>query len=342
MDIKLLSSKMEKRWDDYVSRHNQGTPFHLIAWRNAISQNYPYKANYLFAYENDRICGVFPLFGVEIFGFKKTLLSLPFAVYGGPLTDSSEVLYCFRNYLLDLGITGKYKYIEIRNFSQEQYFGFMRGSDYVTFRINDLQKERDVLSQLPQKTRNLIRKSERSNFQYRICNSITEDFLDLMTLTFKRHGTPYFPNSHFIAIKKEFDNKIDIREIIYKNKVIAASLNIFFNDQMHCYYAGSDPHFWSYAPNVYMYYQHICWAKDNGFKVFEFGRSKRNTGAYNFKKKWGAEIYTLPYEIYSPQNGNLVDYWKRGSNLELAMTIWRRLPLLLTKKLGPKVVVFFP
>ncbi len=35
---------------------------------------------------------------------------------------------------------------------------------------------------------------------------------------------------------------------------------------------------------------------NRGYKIFDFGRSKQNTGSFDFKKNWGFEPQPLYYE----------------------------------------------
>ncbi len=45
-----------------------------------------------------------------------------------------------------------------------------------------------------------------------------------------------------------------------------------------------------------MYWELMCHAARAGFRIFDFGRSREGTGAYNFKRHWGFEPVPLPYQ----------------------------------------------
>ena len=76
-------------------------------------------------------------------------------------------------------------------------------------------------------------------------------------------------------------------------------------------------------------------ACERGLKVFDFGRSKRGTGSFDFKKNWGFEPTPLHYEyrLYSrdsvPQNN------PSNPKYKAAIDIWRRLPRGVVNAIGP-------
>jgi len=95
-------------------------------------------------------------------------------------------------------------------------------------------------------------------------------------------------------------------------------------------------------------------AAQSGMNTFDFGRSKKGTGAYAFKKKWNPKITDLDYQVFlvmrkTAPNFSLLVKRKTAPNFspanpkfEVATKAWSRLPLWLTKKLGPRVVRWIP
>ena len=161
-------------------------------------------------------------------------------------------------------------------------------------------------------------------------------------MNMRRLGTPSFPRRHFENLCSEFGDDIDIREFILDGRVVAASLNLFFRDTMHTYYAASDPAFNQVAPSTYMYFDHLRWAGANGYKVFDFGRCKRDTGVFEFKSHWGSEMRELPYEIVLVERKSVPNFSPANDKFRAAIKIWQRLPLPVTRTLGPQVVKLFP
>jgi lipid II:glycine glycyltransferase (peptidoglycan interpeptide bridge formation enzyme) len=158
----------------------------------------------------------------------------------------------------------------------------------------------------------------------------------------RRLGTPSFPKRHFTAIMKHFNGMVDVREVLLHDNVVAASLNFHFRHSMHIYYAATDGRFNALAPNTFMYFDHLQWAIANGRSEFEFGRSKRNTGPFDFKTHWGTEMRPLPYNIILVRKKTVPNYTPTNDKLALAAKLWSRLPLPLTRAIGPRLIRMFP
>jgi hypothetical protein len=87
-----------------------------------------------------------------------------------------------------------------------------------------------------------------------------------------------------------------------------------------------------------MYWEVMRRAVDQGCTVFDFGRSKVDTGAYAFKKHWGFEPTPLHYEYQLFGTDAVPDVNPLNPKYRLFIAAWKRLPLPLTKFLGPFVV----
>jgi len=70
-------------WDAFVRTCEDGSPFHLTAWKRAVESAYGLRSHYLLARNGDALVGVLPLFEVRGLLGGRGLVSVPFAVYGG-------------------------------------------------------------------------------------------------------------------------------------------------------------------------------------------------------------------------------------------------------------------
>ncbi len=73
-------------------------------------------------------------------------------------------------------------------------------------------------------------------------------------------------------------------------------------------------------------------------RVFDYGRSKRGTGSFDFKKNWGFEPQPLNYEYVLlkrdaiPQNNPL------NPKYRAMIALWRKLPRPVVDVVGPMLV----
>ena len=79
-------------------------------------------------------------------------------------------------------------------------------------------------------------------------------------------------------------------------------------------------------------------AAQRGYRCFDFGRSKANTGAFAFKKNWGFEPNWLEYEYWTRDGGTIPEKNPFNPKYALFIEAWKRLPLPLANLLGPLLI----
>ncbi len=338
--VRLYEDNDASAWDNFVAQHPDGTPFHLLAWKRTIEQSFGFHATYLVASEGERLTGILPLFLVQnILG--KLLLSSPFAVYGGILAHGDLVRRSLHARAIDLGTELGVDRIELRNSVPRQCVTAPNVYRYVAFTQYLTSDEAALLESLPKKTRNVVRKSLKQGFETRYHAGLP-DFEDLYAKNMRRLGTPCFPSAYFANIVRNFGEKVDVREVWRDGKLMAASLNFLFRDDMHIYYAASDTKYNALGPNTFMYFDHLCWAGRNGFTSFDFGRCKRGTGVFDFKSHWKTVMRELPYEVIPIRCKEIPNLSPTNPKFGLVIRMWRKIPLWLTRLIGPRVIRLFP
>ena len=340
-DVQILSDSAFADWDAYVRNHALGTPFHLAAWREAIEESFGYEPRYLIAADHGHTVGVLPLFLVKSIFTKSALISTPFAVYGGILADTPEVARALYDSANALGEQLGVQYIEYRNAYTEQCVGPPNVERYVTFRQTIGKTDEEILQNIPRKTRYMVRKAAKQPFTVQTTKA-TSRFYDLYTANLGRLGTPAFPRRYFESLIRHFGADVDIREYELDGKLASAVLTFYFRDQILPYYGATEPAFNAHAPTNFMYYDQMCWGAHNGFRTFDFGRSRKGSGSYDFKAHWGMEERPLPYEVVLIRQRQLPNFSPANPRFRLAIDIWKRLPLWLTRFIGPRLIRLVP
>lgn len=337
-----LEASQHAAWDRFVLQHPYGSPFHLIAWKKSIEQTFGYRPLYLVASAGDCIRGVLPLFLVKNLLMGKVLISSPFAVYGGILADSDETRDALLEQVKELGESLGVQHIELRNAHEGQCCGLPRLNRYVTFTQEIGPDEEVILEAIPRKTRYMVRKSLKGSLVSRRQTREFGAFEDLYTRSLRRLGTPAFPRRHFAALLEHFAGMIDVREVLLDGAVVAAVMSFYFRDQILPYYGASDPAYNTAAPNNYMYFDLMRWGGQNGYRSFDFGRSKRIRGSYDFKSHWGMVERELPYEMLLVRRKELPNYSPTNPVFKLPMKCWQQLPLAVTRIAGPVFLRMVP
>lgn len=340
--VRPLADADVREWDEFVTAHPQGSPFHLIAWKKTIEESYSYKPLYLLAKDSRGVRGVLPLFLVRNPVVGKALISSPFAVYGGILADTDPARKTLYRHVKELGEELGVDHIELRNSFPEQCVGPANVFRYVTFTARPEPNEDLLLDALPKKTRNLVRKALKTAFSIRYGIRDAAPLDKLHSQNMRRLGTPCFPRRYFERLLANFGEMADIREVWLQDKLAAVSLNFFFQGVMHTYHAAADTRLNALAPNTFMYFDHLRWAGQNGYALFDFGRTKKGTGVFDFKRHWNTEMRELPYEIVLIKRRQLPDFSPLNPRFELAIRCWKKVPLPITRMLGPRLIELFP
>src|SRR3984957_7147690 len=104
VSIRSLDDTGAAAWDAFVLAHPAGTFFHRAAWAKVIQNSFGHRTHYAYAERDGAITGVLPLAQVKTLLFGNSLISVPFCVYGGPLTvdqESNDALSAHAGLLLE-------------------------------------------------------------------------------------------------------------------------------------------------------------------------------------------------------------------------------------------------
>jgi FemAB-related protein (PEP-CTERM system-associated) len=163
------------------------------------------------------------------------------------------------------------------------------------------------------------------------------EFFDVFSQSVHQLGTPVFPKRLFANGLKHFGSDCKIFSVHWKGKLVAAVWTLFYAGEVIPYFGGSLKDYNRLAVNNFMYWMLIRYGCENGYRIFDFGRSKKGTGSFDFKKRWGMTMTELPYQYLLVRQQSMPDYSPLNPNFSAATRIWRRLPLPLTQWIGPMV-----
>lgn len=329
-----------EQWDELVYRAPGGTFFHLWGWKEVIERTFGFRSIYLAAWRNGDLTGVLPLFEVASGLFGRSLLSLPFAVEGGVCALDAEARSALEGEAVRLCGRSGARSLELRDGLEGAPFGIREGT-YFRFRRPLRPTEAEDLAAIPRKQRRMVRVGQRSGLLSRVDPGDLGVFYDLYARSVRQLGTPVFPSRYFRAFLETFPDQCMLLTVRYGRTPVAAVMSFFFKDTVLPYYAGSRHEFFRYAINDFMYWELIRHARARGARVFDFGRSKKGTGSFEFKRHWGFEPEPLRYRVYVPGGGRPPDRTASDQGIQLLRRAWQRVPLPLTKLLGPFLIKRF-
>lgn len=327
-------------WDDFVQSHPEGTIFHTRSWQDAVGSTFGHKEQSLVAVDSgsgqEKLTGILPLFRIKSLLFGKFLVSVPFAELGGPLAGheqcSLDLITRAERIVREHGLD----YLELRNRrplpdlpGKDLYFGFER---------EILPELEDNLLAIPRKSRRMVRQGIKNNLQMETGDHLLPRFYSILARNFHGLGTPVFSYSWFASLLKAFEDQALVLLVRQENgEYIAGVLSFFFRDRVLPYYAGSLIQYRGLAPNDFMYWKLLEYSLERGYKVFDFGRSKKDTGSFSFKTHWGFEPKPLSYQYILHGIKELPDISPSNPRYQARIKMWRKMPLGLTRVIGPMV-----
>ena len=340
MEVRPLSTETVD-WDAFVRSTPGGSPFHLIPWRKAVESTFGHRPHYLMALRGGGLEGVLPLFEVRGLVGGRGLVSVPYGVYGGICAASPAARLALVDAARELATRAGADYVELRHRAgQEADLPTKRL--YVTFARPLGRTDEENLNAIPRKQRRMTRQGTRHGLRAEVGGNHLEAFWGVYAHSVHSLGSPVFPRRLFRAIAQEFGKKCELLTVWKDRELVAGVLSLFYEDQVFPYYGGALQDSLQYAVNDFMYWELMCHATRAGSRVFDFGRSREGTGAYHFKRHWGFEPIPLPYQYILRDGRRMPDMSPSNPRMRLAVKTWKRLPLSLTRVLGPRLTKYLP
>jgi FemAB-related protein (PEP-CTERM system-associated) len=342
LQVKPFESGTESPWDRFVLQHPRASFFHLSGWKRVIEKTFGHKARYFYSERDGKITGIAPIFECSNWLIGRCFISIPLAAYGGIVADDPESEQALLDHSKRLAQSASAEYLDLRHRERELLEGFHANQLYVTFHSPLFPDAAANLKRLPKDTRYMIRKAEKAGLRVQRGMEQMGAFYNLFAESMHRLGTPVFPSALFRNIVAEFPDHTQLMLVYDGTRAVTGVLSFFFRDTILPYYAGATPDATRLAANNFMYWELIKWAGEQGFQTFDFGRSKKGTGAFAFKSQWNMNAEPLAYQVFLVKRKTVPNFSPVNPKFEMAIRIWQKLPLSVTKWLGPSAVRLFP
>jgi FemAB-related protein (PEP-CTERM system-associated) len=335
--VHLLQPQHGKRWDEFViSACPEATFFHRAGWQTVIERAMGHKTWFLYAESEGVIQGVLPLAEISSVLFGHSLSSLPFCVYGGIAAISESAREVLDRAAQALASRLKVDYLEYRNL--KTFHSQWPVKDlYVTFRKEMAPDAEENMQAIPRKQRAMVRKGIKAGLDSILDDDI-ERFFSAYSGSVHRLGTPVFSKKYFQLLKQTFGQDCELMIITKDGRTICGVMSFYFRDEVLPYYGGGTAEAREVAGNDFMYWELMRRTCERGYKTFDFGRSKRNTGSFDFKRNWGFEPQPLHYEYQLHRASAVPDHNPLNPKYRMFINAWQKLPLPVANLIGPHIV----
>jgi serine/alanine adding enzyme len=339
--IVQLTTHKQPQWINYVKHHANATIYHSLAIKEVIEQTFNHKTLYLMAVDKtDEVRGVLPLTQLKSRLFGDLYCAVPFFNYGGVLADNDSIEMQLINHAWSMANEHGSHHIEYR---QTHKIANLPCRDDKVSMILKLPKDKESLWQnLGSKLRAQINKAATNPHQIKIeKHELVDDFYQVFAHRMRDLGTPVYSKQLFINMLKQ-NASARIVVVYVENQPVSVGFILGWRNTLEIPWASSIKDT-NYQDNNMLLYWHILqFAIKEKYECFDFGRSSKDASTYKFKKQWGAKEHPLYWHYSLNERDEIPSITTHNPKYQLAITIWRLLPIWLTKIIGPHIVKYIP
>ncbi|MGD9950718.1 MAG: FemAB family XrtA/PEP-CTERM system-associated protein [Desulfobulbus sp.] len=346
--IQLATKADALDWDHYILKHEEASPYHLYAWKEAVERAYAFKPYSLMALDQGKIIGVLPLIFMTYPLGGGTLVALPYCDVGGPLADNAPTAQSLLEHAINLGAHLQAKSLDIRGFSLQ---ADQQASDYY---IEKKQEKVRMLFHLPDtveelwqgfrsKLRSQINKARKNGLTFCFSENLAE-FYSIFASNMHDLGSPVHSYNWFQAIFAHYGKRARLGLVFKGDRAVGGGIVLNTDRVISIPWASTLRVYNHLSPNMLLYWSLLEDAVNRGFSTFDFGRSTSGEGTYRFKSQWGAQPVELNWYVVNFSKGQSDKVMsQRPSNIAnrgitkrmVAAKLWRLLPAWFVNRTGP-------
>jgi len=329
-------------WNAFVDNEPSGSFYMQYGWRNINERILGHRAHYLAAYRDNVICGVLPLVAVNSALFGKILCSMPFVNQGGPCAADMPSALALCAAAQRKADQLQVDYLELRS-PRQLDTQLSAATHKVNMPVTLHADPESLFNGFAKSHRRNLRRAMKEGVELRSGGiELFPDFKIVIENLWRSLGTPMYTPDFFASVLRTFPNRSRIFAVYKDNQVVAAMLVGYGNGTAESMWGGSHPDFRHLDANYVLYWEMIRDACLQGLKRFNLGRSTNDSGGTQFKSKWNAVTEQQYWYFYRPDGGPMPQLNVGNPKFRLAIETWKRLPLTLTRLIGPPVARLIP
>jgi FemAB-related protein (PEP-CTERM system-associated) len=329
--------------DEYVIKHDAGSLWHTTGCLEFIADTYGHPASYLCAVDqHGSLVGVLPLIQLKSRLFGNILVSSPYFNYGGVLAQHRSVAEAL------IGKANEWRKvlgagsIELRH-CKDSGLGQPQRDDKLTFWL-PLPDESTILwDSFQPKVRAQVRRAERENPEVQFGRKeLLDEFYQVFARNMRDLGTPVYGKSFFYNLLETLGDSAQLVVARIRGRAVGCAFITGFRNRMEIPWASTLREYNYTCVNMLMYWRILECAVTDGYRLFDFGRCSKEAGTLRFKQQWGANPVQLNWDYVLDDGAPLPGLNPNNPKFRLLIAIWKRLPVWLSRLLGPSIVKFLP
>jgi serine/alanine adding enzyme len=334
--VRVVEAADPGDWNGYLARREHGCLYHRLEWDRVFAV-YRLPTIRLTALRGERVVGILPLVWQQSRLFGNRLVSLPWFDSAGVLADDGPAREALVSAAAGVAHRCGRAKLVLRQREPVESWSSVR-TDKVLMRLTLEADPAALWKRLSAKVRNQVRKAQKAALRVETGGAETvADFCRVYSANMRDLGSPSHSQRFFQAVMESFGDEAQIHLVKLGRQVIGGGLTLRNGQAMEIPWASSLRGYNAYCVNHLLYWHLLDQACQGGFRWFHFGRSTKDSGTFHFKKQWGAEPVQL-YWYCLTEGGGPRETSPPEDSFGLAIRVWQRLPLWLTRIAGPRIV----
>jgi FemAB-related protein (PEP-CTERM system-associated) len=314
-------------------------------WLAAVAAGLKHKRYLIVAEAGDRVVGALPLVLVNTRLFGRFLVSLPFVNSAGVVARDEAARRLLVDRAVALADEHDVRYLELRHevttVVEHPALAATRTSK-MHMRLSLPASADELWASFKPKVRNQVRKGAAADL-HAVWGGVEllGDFYDVFSRNMRDLGTPVFGRGLFREILSRFAGDAELCVVRVGKRPVAAALLVHGERYTEVPSASSLRAYNGLNVNMWMYWELLQRAIARGAKAFDFGRSTVDGNTFRFKKQWGAAPEAAVWQYYV-RRGRIDDVRPDNPKYRLMIAAWRKMPVWLTRLVGPSIVRGIP
>ena len=328
-------------WNHYVESNPAASLYHRAEWKELIHKVFGHECYFFYASSNEQVVGVLPLVRLNSKLFGDFMVSMPYFNSGGAIANDlliEQKLMSAANDLAEKIGTGHIEYRDdiTRN-------SLPARTEKVNMILSLPDTEVGLWNTFPSKLRAQIRRAQREETRINTGGSeYLTDFYTVFAQNMRDLGTPVYGKTLFNKILQTFTEGSRIITVHHGGRPVAAAFLLGHKDTLEIPWASTIKDVNHLSINMLLYWEVLKFAIKNKYLYFDFGRSTKDSGTFRFKQQWGAKPKQLYWHYWLSDNVEMPRLNPGNPKFALAINVWRRLPVFITKLIGPFIVKNLP
>lgn len=338
--IALLNNEFTA-WNKYVESNPAASLYHRAEWKNLILKVFNHESYYFYAICNKKIVGVLPLVRLNSRLFGDFMVSMPYFNSGGAIANNlaveQKLMQTASNHAKKIGVS----HIEYRDDIRRNELPVR---DEKVNMILSLPNTPDILwNSFSSKLRSQVRRAQRENITIDIGSPDNfNSFYIVFAKNMRDLGTPVYSKLFFKHILKTFPRHSKIIVIHLNNKPVATAFLLGHKTTLEIPWASTIKEVNHLSINMLLYWEVLKFAIENNYHYFDFGRSSKNSGTFQFKQQWGAKPKQCYWHYWLKDGAELPSLNPNNPKYKLLISLWKKIPVSITKYIGPNIVKNLP